>query len=110
MLILSHGTLGVDSGCKSPDFARVDLYLWQVSQVRTKSLTDFLIPGQLLLLLLLCLFILSRKPNRQSVYSKGAYWRREKKEKENDYYDKQKYKRKRGADEESWICKLVNNS
>ena len=46
MLILSHGTLGVDSGCKSPDFARVDLYLWQVSQVRTKSLTDFLIPGQ----------------------------------------------------------------
>ena len=27
----------------------------------------------LLLLLLLCLFILSRKPNRQSVYSKGAY-------------------------------------
>ena len=27
-----------------------------------------------LLLFLLCLFILSRKPNRQSVYSKGAYY------------------------------------
>ena len=31
------------------------------------------LPILLLLLLLLCLFILSRKPNRQSVYSKGAY-------------------------------------
>ena len=63
-------------------------------------------------LLLSCLFILSRKPNRQSVNSKGAYKRRKNnnKEKENDYHDKLKYKRKRGADEESWICTLINNS